>query len=60
MQRKQITIEITISQLPGKTIPEDSRAIDSVIDNLYDFTIDGADVVDIVHITSINGQITEE
>ncbi|HKG06525.1 MAG TPA: hypothetical protein VKB19_08720 [Pedobacter sp.] len=56
----RITIEINLSQIQDKQMPEETRLFDKLIDHLYDFTIDQAAVVDTVHITQLNGVATSE
>lgn len=56
MDYKNITVEIKISTLEGHRLPEEGQIVDKLIDHLYDLVIDDSAVVDIVHITKIDGQ----
>ena len=60
MNTKTISIEISLSTLEGKEMPEEQRIFDKVIDRLYDFVIDDAAIVDTVHITKVNGELTND
>ena len=58
MSSKIIAIEINISTLEGKEMPEEQKILDKVIDQLYDLEIDEAAIVDTVLITEIDGPPT--
>ena len=55
-----ITIEISISVLEGKQMPEEQDILDKLIDHLHDYVIEDAAIVDTVHITKVNGELTNE
>lgn len=60
MQNKYITIEINISQINGKQMPEESDILDGIINHLYDHVIGDSAVIDTVLITQIDGIDTHE
>lgn len=59
MDSKQIRLEVNISLLNGKIMPEEQVILDALIDRLYDFQIAGSAIVDTVLITDIDGYTTE-
>jgi hypothetical protein len=60
MDSKNITLELNISTLEGKTMPEEQVILDALIDGIYDMKIDNTAIVDVVLITGIDGRSTDE
>ena len=54
------TIEISLSEIEGKKMPEEQVILDKVIDQLYDLSIEDSAIIDTVLITEVNGQPTAD
>lgn len=60
MDTKLIRLEVNISILEGKEMPEEQDIVDAIIDRLYDFEIANSAILDTVLITDIDGLPTNE
>lgn len=56
MKTTALTLEISISALQGKEMPEEEELLEKILSLLYDHIIDDSAVVDSVHITKVNGK----
>jgi hypothetical protein len=60
MEPLSISLEISVSAIQGKEMPEEAQLLEKILSLLYDHIIDDAAVVDAVHITKVNGKPTLE
>lgn len=60
MENTSVILEINISAIEGQKMPEEAELLEKIMSHLYDHIIDGAAVVDAVHIINVNGKPTLE
>lgn len=60
MESTYIKLEIRISALEGKTLPNEDDILYALTEGFYDYAIKDSAVIDQVHITEIDGQPTNE
>jgi hypothetical protein len=60
MNPQYITLDLKIEAIEGKQMPDEDTILHYLIEHLHDFTINGAAVVDTVHITKLNGKPTNQ
>lgn len=58
MSVQRMTIELEIHTLDGKQMPDEDTLFHQIIEQLHDFNIKDAAVVDNVHISKFNGKPT--
>lgn len=60
MESTHIKLEISISALHGKSLPDESDILHRLIERLYDHAIADSVIIDQVHITEIDGKGTDQ
>lgn len=60
MESTYIKLEIRISVLQGKILPEQEDILHALTEQLHDQVIEGSAVIDLVNITEVDGKATNE